>query len=166
MSPPSCRLFSLLAQGKEACFKTNNIRAGTNSCHNYKACREVSGSIIENDSCHGDNACNSVQSSIIHDGSCYGGFSCYGVQNANIGKGSCNYSRGDLVYSEQRSYSCEYVANVKIGNNSCNGNKVCYKCKHYVPNNSCNQGITDDMDIHGNCNYCKNGTPNDTTGES
>ena len=102
----------------------------------YKACREVSGSIIENDSCHGDNACNSVQSSIIHDGSCHGVYSCYGVQN------------------------------MQIGNNSCNGNKVCYKCKHYVPNNSCNQGITDDMDIHGNCNYCKNGTPNDTTGES
>ena len=153
MSPPSCRLFSL-AQGKDACFNTNNINAGTNSCHNLKACREVSDSTIGNDSCHGTHSCISVQSSIIHDGSCYGGFSCYGVQNANIGKGSCNYSRGDLVYSEQRSYSCEYVENVKIGNNSCNGYKVCRLCKHDVPDNACNPGITDDMDSNGYCNYC------------
>ena len=70
MSPPSCRLFSL-AQGYDACFNTNNINAGTSSCHGDRSCKDVSDSTIGNDSCHGLlNACNSVQNSTIHDGSC------------------------------------------------------------------------------------------------
>ena len=148
MSPPSCRLF-LLAQGKDACLNTNNINAGTSSCHSHNSCRDVSDSTIGNDSCHGVRSCTSLKNSTIHDGSCHGGsFSCYEVKNATIGKGSCNYS------NEQRSESCEYVVNVKIGNNSCNGKGVCKECKHNVPDNACNPGITDDMDINGYCNYC------------
>ena len=50
--------------------------------------------------------------------------------------------------------------NVTIGNNSCknqlDGNKrhnVCYRCKHNVPDNACNQGITADI-TDGYCTYC------------
>ena len=159
MSPPSCRLFSL-AQGKDACFKTNNINAGTNSCHKYKACRDVSDSTIGNDSCHGPFACTSLQSSTIHDGSCRcdDGNCCVDVKNSIIGKGSCN---DDRVQRENHPVctgtncdtSCAGLENKKIGNNSCNGTNVCYKCKHDVPDNACNQGITDDM-TNGKCNYC------------
>ena len=149
MSPPSCRLFSL-AQGIDACFKTNNVNIGTNSCHGNYSCKDVSDSTIGNDSCqswHG--SCGSVQNSVIHDGSCQGDYSCYGVKYATIGKGSCN-AGSDRNYS-----SCDdLVDNVKIGNNSCNGHKVCYECKHNVPDNACNQWITDDIDIYGYCNYC------------
>jgi len=168
--------------GSDVCFKTSNINVGTSSCRGSEACRFVSDSTIGNDSCHGSKACKSVQSSIIHDGSCRGGypslgtnscksvqrstihdgschgsFSCYEIENATIGKGSCNEhseSSFDPAVSVDYVYSCGYVVNVKIGNNSCNGKKVCYKCKHNVPDNACNQGITDDMDINGFCNYC------------
>merc|ERR1711865_667296 len=158
--------------GTDACFKTNNINVGTSSCHGGEACRLVSGSnacksvqssIIHDGSCHGGypslgtNSCKSVQRSTIHDGSCHGSFSCYEIKNATIGKGSCNEhseSSFDPAVSVDYVYSCGYVVNVKIGNNSCNGKKVCYKCKHNVPDNACNQGITDDMDINGFCNYC------------
>ena len=169
MSPPSCRLFSL-AQGKDACFKTNNINAGTSSCHGNRSCRGVSDSTIGNDSCHGlVNACNSVQNSTIHDESCrcddgYWGHCCEDVKNSIIGKGSCN---DDRVQRENHPVctgtncdtSCAGLENKKIGNNSCNNGKnsnggVCYQCKHNVPDNACNTGITDDMDSNGYCNYC------------
>ena len=154
MSPPSCRLFSL-AQGKDACFKTNNINVGTSSCNGQKSCREVSDSTIANDLCHGNNACKFVQNSIIHDGSCHGLNTCEAVKNSIIGKGSCTGPR----YNDDYDYSCGGLENITIGNNSCNGGSVykrglCYQCKHNVPDNACNEGITDDMDIHGNCNYC------------
>jgi len=135
--------------GSDVCFKTSNINVGTSSCHGGETCREVSDSTIGNDSCHGSNACKSVQSSIIHDGSCHGGYPCYEMKNATIGKGSCN-----SIDDDDRSFSCEHVANVKIGNNSCNGRGVCKECKHDVPDNACNTGITDDMDSNGYCNYC------------
>merc|ERR1711865_400743 len=138
--------------GKDACFKTNNINAGTSSCHGIKSCEKVSDSTIGNHSCLSGLACQSVQNSIIHVGSCHcdDGHCCYGVQNATIGKGSCNTGSSNGQYA----YSCDYVVNVKIGNNSCNGKEVCKKCKHNVPDNACNPGITDDMDITGYCNYC------------
>ena len=168
MSPPSCRLFSH-AQGENACFKTKNINAGTSSCHSYQSCKQVSDSTIGNDSCHGTNSCISVQRSTIHDGSCHGGYSCHAansVQNSTIHDGSCRCDDGHCCAEMQNSIigkgscsggssSCEYVVNVKIGSNSCNGKKVCYKCKHNVPDNACNQGITDDVDSNGYCNYCK-----------
>ena len=149
MSPSSCHLF-LLAQGKDVCFKTKNINAGTNSCHGHQSCGYVSDSTIDNDSCQGYQACKSVQNSVIHDGSCQGGKNtCFGLEYTTIGKGSCNTG------SDSSSSSCEsMVDNVKIGNNSCNGDEVYSKCKHDVPDNACNQGITDDMDINGKCNYC------------
>ena len=87
-------------------------------------------------------ACYEVKDSTIHAGSCQGGDSCLGVQNSIIGEGSCTKDK-----------SCHEVVNVKIGNNSCNGEKVCYECFHNVPNNACNQGITDDM-TDGYCNFC------------
>ena len=172
MSPPSCRLFSL-AQGVDACFNTNNINAGTSSCHGYKACRDVSDSTIGNDSCHGPFACTSLQSSTIHDGSCRcdDGDCCDKVKNSIIGKGSCNDGRvhgsrqcanGKENPNRNCDTSCGGLENKKIGNNSCNNGEnsngydgVCYQCKHNVPDNACNTGITDDMDpITGYCNYC------------
>jgi len=154
--------------GSDSCFKTSNIKVGTSSCHGSISCKDVSDSTIDNDSCHGLNSCKSVQRSTIHDGSCHGDYSCQamenatigkgsctmfsscaGMQNTNIGNGSCNGGSGD-----GNGKSCKYVVNVKIGNNSCNGKRVCYKCKHNVPDNACNQGITDDMDSDGFCTYC------------
>ena len=174
MSPPSCHLFSL-AQGPEACKKTNNINVGTNSCHGEDSCNSVSDSTIYNDSCQ-SSACKSMQRSTIHDGSCNGGqtcdsvknsiigkgscngySSCYGMQNATIGNGSCNGSDHGGGFSQTYGMSCEFAgigSPVKIGNNSCNGEQVCYECKHNVPNNACNQGITDDMMEDGYCNFC------------
>jgi len=135
--------------GRDACFKTNNINAGTSSCHGKKSCAYVSDSTIGNDSCQGLFACYSVQNSTIHDGSCRCHDCCEDVKNSIIGKGSCN--DGDT--------NCAGLENKKIGNNSCNngGNingGVCNQCKHNVPDNACNTGITDDMDINGYCNYC------------
>jgi len=125
--------------GKDACFKTNNINAGTSSCHGDQSCKKVSDSTIGNDSCHGHAA-------------------CYGVQNATIGNGSCNAGSSNPNSIDDYAFSCEYVVNIKIGNNSCNGGSeytgVCQKCKHNVPDNACNAGITDDMNINGYCNYC------------
>jgi len=134
--------------GKDACFKTNNINAGTNSCHGSMPCKHASDSTIGNDSCHGTMACKSVQNSTIANDSCQGDYSCEDVKNSIIGTGSCTGS-------------CYALENIKIGNNSCNGGSVlytggvCYQCKHDVPDNACNQGITDDMDSNGFCNYCK-----------
>ena len=170
MSPPSCRLFSL-AQGTDACFKTNNINAGTNSCHSQKSCKDVSDSTIGNDSCHGlfGFACHSVQNSNIHDGSCRcdDAYCCDNVKNSIIGKGSCNDGRvhgsrqcanGKENPNRNCDTSCGGLENKKIGNNSCNNGKnsnggVCYQCKHNVPDNACNEGSTDDL-TDGYCNYC------------
>jgi len=132
--------------GQDACFKTNNINAGTNSCHGSMPCKHASDSTIGNDSCHGTMACKSVQNSTIANDSCQGDYSCEDVKNSIIGTGSCTGS-------------CYALENIKIGNNSCNGGSVytggvCYQCKHDVPDNACNQGVTDDMDINGFCNYC------------
>ena len=166
MSPPSCRLFSL-AQGTDACFKTNNINAGTNSCHSQKSCKDVSDSTIGNDSCHGYRSCTSLKSSTIHDGSCRcdDGHCCEDVKNSIIGKGSCtdgrhrNYDYDPLCTGTNCNTACAGLENKKIENNSCNNGKntnggVCYQCKHNVPDNACNTGITDDMDSNGYCNYC------------
>ena len=127
-SPPSRRLllYRSLAQGPNACMKTNNVNIGASSCHVTRSCQEVSESTVGNDSCRGP-------------------YSCYEMQNSIIGKGSCRSTDG---------YSCSGSENVQIGNNSCNGGSVCQKCKHNLPDNACNKGITDDIDINGYCNYC------------
>ena len=127
-SPPSRRLllYRSLAQGPNACMKTNNVNIGASSCHVKRSCQEVSESTVGNDSCRGP-------------------YSCYEMQNSIIGKGSCRSTDG---------YSCSGSENVQIGNNSCNGGSVCQKCKHNLPDNACNKGITDDIDINGYCNYC------------
>jgi len=130
--------------GREACFQTSNINVGTSSCQGRDACKFVSDSTIDNDSCQGEYSCREVSDSTIGKQCCRGVSSCNEVKNATIGKGSCNGGSG----------VCGFVVNVKIGNNSCNGKRVCYECKHNVPDNACNQGITDDMDINGFCNYC------------
>ena len=142
MSPPSCHLFPL-AQGLDACFETNNVNIGTSSCHGRKACFGVEDSTIDNDSCHGASACSIMEDSTVGNESCLGTQPCDGVKNSVIGKGSCTDS-----------YSCEDIENITIGNNSCNGDDVCYKCKHNVPDNACNQGITADMTTDGYCRYC------------
>ena len=49
-------LYRLVAQGKDACFRTSNINVGTSSCHGDSSCRFVSDSTIDNVSCHGDRA--------------------------------------------------------------------------------------------------------------
>jgi len=142
--------------GYDACFQTSNINVGTSSCHGNDACKHASDSTIHNESCHGRYSCRSMQNSTIHEGSCrsdHYGFSCFEIENATIGKGSCNSYIENT--NGRGAESCEYLVNVKIGNNSCNGKKVCYQCKHDVPDNACNQGITDDMDSNGFCNYCK-----------
>ena len=107
MSPPSCHLFSL-AQGDDACFKTNNINAGTNSCHGHNSCKDVSDSTIANDSCHGQGSCEDVSDSTIANDSCHGDYSCEAVKNSIIGTGSCNDS--------SHAYSCDHLDNIKIGN--------------------------------------------------
>jgi len=161
--------------GENACFKTKNINAGTSSCHSYQSCKQVSDSTIGNDSCHGTNSCISVQRSTIHDGSCHGGYSCHAansVQNSTIHDGSCRCDDGVCCKDVKNSIigkgsctgttsytSCAGLENIKIGNNSCNGGSVyntdgvCYQCKHDVPDNACNWGITDDL-TNGYCNYC------------
>merc|ERR1711865_895674 len=150
--------------GYDACFNTNNINAGTSSCHGGGACKHASDSTIHNESCHGVDSCHSVQNSTIHDGSCRCDDGkdvecCEKVKNSIIGKGSCN-GGGNRKNGAIRASSCYGLENKKIGNNSCNSNGkdtydgVCYQCKHNVPDNACNQGITDDMDSKGYCNYC------------
>merc|ERR1711865_981882 len=95
--------------------------------------------------------------------SCWGNDACFKTNNINVGTSSCHgikacaYVKSDSTIGNDSchgDYSCEYVKNKKIGNNSCNGYKNCKECKHNVPDNACNTGITDDMDIHGYCNYC------------
>jgi len=162
--------------GKDACFKTNNINAGTSSCHGHGSCNHASDSTIHNESCQGFFACTSLKSSTIHDGSCrcgdgdgYG-HCCEDVKNSIIGKGSCSDGRAtclavknSIIGTGSCNYwqSCDALENIKIGNNSCNGHTVynaggvCKECKHDVPDNACNWGITDDMDSNGYCNYCK-----------
>jgi len=135
--------------GQDACFHTSNINVGTSSCHGESACKFVSDSTIGNDSCQGLFACHFLQNSTIHDGSCRCTDCCEEVKNSIIGKGSCNDENGEHGYS-----SCFASENITIGNNSCNGHKVCRLCKHDVPDNACNTGITDDMDSSGYCNYC------------
>ena len=136
-------LYRLVAQGRGACTRTNNINVGTSSCHDMHSCDSVSDSTIDNVSCHGRTACQGVQNSIIHKGSCQGEKTCYQVTNSIIGEGSCNNG----------SNSCHYLKNVTVGNNSCNGEEVCWGCKHNVPDNACNQGSTGDM-TDGRCNFC------------
>ena len=149
MTSPSCRLVLYLSfvQGEAACFDTNNIEVGDSSCHGFWSCIHASDSTIYNESCHSKNACQYMKNSTIHDGSCQGDYTCSDVKNSIIGKGSCT---GSCVGSE----------NITIGNNSCNKDpknnaafNVCNECAHNVPDNACNQGITDDM-TGGYCNYC------------
>lgn len=156
-------LYHLVAQGKDACFRTTNINVGTSSCHGNSSCRFVSDSTIDNFSCHGDSACNTVQDSTIGGGSCLADYACTAVSTSTIHDGSCNYTyscrdvknsiigKGSCTGDGK---SCAGSENVKIGNNSCNGVSVCYKCKHNVPDNACNQGITADMTKDGYCRYC------------
>ena len=151
MSPPSCRLFSL-AQGKDACFGTNNINVGTYSCHGKNSCKSVSDSTIYGLSCQGSSACLKVKDSTVGGNSCQGDQACDSVKNSIIEADSCNGDGSPCASSE----------NVKIGEHSCNsqpvnGNGVCNKCKHNVPDNACNyynQGITADLTASGYCIYC------------
>ena len=102
-----------------------------------------------------------MKNSTIHDGSCQGDQACDMVKNSIIGKGSCNGGLGYGTNGDWGRYgkNCGLSENITIGNNSCNGVEsgtladLCYKCKHNVPDNACNQGITDDM-TGGYCNYC------------
>ena len=122
------------------------------SCHGRTSCNFLSDSTVYNDSCQGDLACGFVENSTIHDGSCQGKRTCVDVKNSIIGKGSCNGTGNDI------GNSCDRSENITIGNNSCNMEpnssvKVCEKCAHNVPDNACNQGITDDI-TEGYCMYC------------
>jgi len=166
--------------GTDACFKTNNINAGTSSCHGTKSCREVSDSIIGNDSCqgnysclqtsntnvgtsscHGKGSCKDVSDSTIGNDSCHGDYSCSKVQNATIHDGSCRCDDGDC---------CEDVKNAIIGKGSCNGGTDGYSCAGSenvkIGINSCNGG----GGVCKNCahnvpdNVCNQGSTDDMTG--